>query len=103
MKESTVSQRGNQYIGLTSVWVSMSKPAGRGDCGFYPQSKHIGCEARGGGDLGTLKNGLCSTSIKEKRRNLLNETLKTETLKVPPPPPSSNSLTDIETEKGLVP
>lgn len=35
-------------------------------------------------------------------RNLLNEKLKTETLKVSPPP-SSNSLTDIKTEKGLVP
>lgn len=25
------------------------QPAGRGDCRFHPQSKHIGCEARGGG------------------------------------------------------
>lgn len=23
------------------------QPAGRGDCGLYPQSKHIGCEAGG--------------------------------------------------------
>lgn len=87
VKQSTVSEREKP-----SVWLHRQQPAGRG-------GRQI-CT----GSLNTSTAGVAKQSELNKyqsgRRNLVNGKLKTETLKVPPPP-SSNSLTDME--EGLVP